>query len=155
MSCVTSLKSLRLRKLSTFGTLVTFGCLWLALVVAYGYLCLPFVTFVYLCLPFLTFPYPSLPFLTFSLSFLSFPYLSLPFPTFPYLSLPFLALFCICTLTNEVMYITAFAAKKYLYKNKGHKDLELKSGKEISSHRSEIKPATQLLNEKKSGHLDF
>ena len=102
MSCVTSLKSLRLRKLSTFGTLVTFGWLWWLPMVTFAYLLLPLFTFVYLFSPFLTLPYLSLPFLTFSLSFLSFPYLSLPFPTFPYLSLPFLALFCICTLTNEV-----------------------------------------------------
>ena len=48
----TSLKSLRL------GKLFTFGYLWLDLVT------LPFLTFPY-HLPFLNFPYLSLPFLTF------------------------------------------------------------------------------------------
>ena len=54
----TSLKSLRLQDLLTFGylclSLVTFDYLWLPLV--------PFLTFGYLSLPFLTFPYLSLPF---------------------------------------------------------------------------------------------
>ena len=72
----TSLKSLRLREL------LTFGYIWLP-IITIGYLSLPLVTFRYLSLPLITFGYLSLPLVTFGyLSLLSF-----PFFTFPYLSL--------------------------------------------------------------------
>ena len=88
----TSLKSLSVRKLLTFGYLSPLG--------TFGYLWLPFLTFPYLSLvtflylSLLTFPYLWLP-------FLAFPCLSLPFLALPFLTLPFLSLFCIC-LTNRL-----------------------------------------------------
>ena len=58
---LTSLNSLRLRKM------LTFGYLWLLLLTFpyLPYLSLPFLTFPCLSLPFLTFPYISLHFITF------------------------------------------------------------------------------------------
>ena len=60
-----------------------------SILVTFGYLFLPSVTFPYVWLTFHTFGYLSLPSLS-VLTFLTFPYISFPLITFPYLSLPFL-----------------------------------------------------------------